>query len=378
MTITNILTMLYIGNFADVDSDESDTNAENLSPIIGATASDTTGLQAVSVTNFDVNEDGVINDDEVNGSVNDQIQYDLGGGVITAQADTTMLVTISVLLGDGSTITMQAMALQTTTGDLFVSDLFNAGNLDNLSIQSITIDSIQNSNYSGYYTNHSADNNTIVCFARGTKILTDCGDVNVEELAVGDVIRTLDNGDKSILWINSRRLSKADLINNPKFRPIRISAGALGAGLPLGDLVVSPQHRVLIESPIVQRMFDTDEVLVAAKHLTEIEGIDVADDIDELEYFHFLFDQHEIVFAQGAMAESFYTGPMALNSVSRMARAEIFALFPFLAEVSPTTAPKPARVFASGRRGKALASRHARNSKPLVGRSLAESFLPAA
>lgn len=378
MTITTTVTMLYIGNFADVDTSESDANAENLSPIIGATASDTSGLQTVAVTNIDVNNDGAIYDNEFSAYANDSMQYDLGGGAVSVQADTTLLLNVSILLGDGSTIFAQVLGIQTTNGDLFISDLLNSGSLDNLDIQSITIDSVDSHNYAGYYSNQSADNINIVCFARGTAILSANGEIPVELLSVDDLVRTVDNGNKPILWINSRKLSKADLINNPKFRPIRISAGALGAGLPLGDLVVSPQHRVLIESPIVQRMFDTDEVLVAAKHLTDIEGIDIAEDIEEVEYFHFLFDQHEVVFAEGASLESFYTGPMALNSVSRMARAEIFALFPFLAEVSPTTAPKPARVFASGRRGKTLASRHARNSKPLVGRSSVESFSPAA
>ena len=70
-------------------------------------------------------------------------------------------------------------------------------------------------------------------------------------------------------------------------------------------------------------MFGTDEVLVAAKQLLQIDGIDVADDLDEVVYVHFIFDRHEIVYANGAESESLYTGPEALKTLSPQAREEI-------------------------------------------------------
>lgn len=189
-----------------------------------------------------------------------------------------------------------------------------------------------------------------VCFTRGTLIETANGLVPVENLKKGDLIVTQDNDLQPIRWIGSQHVSGKALTKNPKLRPIRIRAGALGHCSPNVDLMVSPQHRILIRSKIAQRMFGTDEVLVAATHLQEIRGIDVANDASEVDYFHFMFDSHEIVFANGAASESLYAGPQALLSVGEKAREEIFTLFPELRDSDPDSSPAKARVFVPGRR----------------------------
>ncbi|SDE83846.1 Hint domain-containing protein [Paracoccus isoporae] len=111
-------------------------------------------------------------------------------------------------------------------------------------------------------------------------------------------------------------------------------------------------------------MFGTNEVLVAAKQLCQVDGIDTAYDLDEVEYFHILFDRHEVVISNGAETESLYTGPQALKSVGEAALEEIFTIFPELKDHDYT--PVPARTFASGRMGRKLAMRHKKNAKPLV------------
>ncbi|AGT11358.1 Hint domain-containing protein [Paracoccus aminophilus] len=204
----------------------------------------------------------------------------------------------------------------------------------------------------------------ILCFAAGTLIATANGEIAIENLRVGDLVLTKDHGPQPIRWIGSTKLSAKDLAKHEKLRPVRIAAGALGAGFPASDLSVSPQHRVLVRSRIAEKLFGTDEVLVAAKQLLQIEGINIATDLAEVEYFHMLFDQHEVVLANGTETESLYTGPMALSTVSPEARAEIFALFPELKDrdYSPSTA----RVLISGRQARKLVVRHIQNSKPLV------------
>ncbi|MDO5643123.1 MAG: Hint domain-containing protein [Paracoccus sp. (in: a-proteobacteria)] len=202
----------------------------------------------------------------------------------------------------------------------------------------------------------------IPCFLRGTLIETDRGPVAVEYLGPGDLVLTRDNGLQPIRWIGSSRLSASMLTDN--LRPIRIAAGALAQDIPSADLLVSPQHRCLVRSRIAQKMFGTDEVLVAAKQLCQIDGIDIAHDLTEVEYFHFLFDQHEIVFSNGAETESLYTGPEALKALGRAARQEIFAIFPELADRDYN--PVAARSLTSGRMGRKLAVRHAQNGKALI------------
>ena len=168
----------------------------------------------------------------------------------------------------------------------------------------------------------------IICFAAGTEIITSEGPVNVEDLAVGAQVLTMDRGMQPVRRIGSRALGPQGLAARPKLKPNKISAGALGNGTPMKDLVVSRQHRILVRSVIAERMFDVQEILVAAIKLVGLPGIEVVEDADSVEYFHILFDQHEIIFSNSAATESLFTGPEALKAVTEDARAEILELFP--------------------------------------------------
>lgn len=205
-----------------------------------------------------------------------------------------------------------------------------------------------------------------VCFAQGTMILTDRGEVAIEDLTPGDKVMTRDQGPQAIRWIGRQTMSARMLQANDKLRPIRIRAGALAAGTPATDLIVSPQHRILVRSAIAQRLFGTDEVLVAAKHLLEVEGIEIAQDMPEVTYFHFLLNDHHVVVSNGAQTESLYTGSQALKSISPAAREEIFAIFPQLRDREATHVPRGARSLLTGRQGRKLARHHAATSRALM------------
>lgn len=101
-----------------------------------------------------------------------------------------------------------------------------------------------------------------------------------------------------------------------------------------------------------------------ARHLLTIEGIDVATDCAEVEYFHMLFDRHEVVISNGAETESLFTGPQALSAIGPAARDEILTLFPELAEEG--FAAEAARVLVPGRQGRSLAMRHAQHGRTLL------------
>jgi len=208
----------------------------------------------------------------------------------------------------------------------------------------------------------------ITCFARGTLIKTMAGEVAIEDLSVGDKVLTMDTGYQPIRWIGGRKLSRAGLEANPKLKPIRIRAGALGPDLPEQDLLVSPQHRVLVRNQVAVRMFDSAEVLIPANKLLTLPGIDIEWDADGVEYFHFLFDAHQIVWSNGAQTESLFTGPEALKAVSPEAREEIATLFPEI--VAPGFTPQSARpIPEKGKLMKTLVRRVAKNNKDLVGPS---------
>ena len=168
----------------------------------------------------------------------------------------------------------------------------------------------------------------VICFATGTRITTYRGKRPVEDLKVGDLVLTFDNGFRPIRWIGSRMLSARELRNNDLLRPITIRAGALGHGLPERDLVLSRQHRVLVKSPVAERMFGQREVLVPAKDLRGLDGVDIASDIQSVEYWHILFDDHEVILSENTPTESFFFGAQARGTVSSEAYEEIISIFP--------------------------------------------------
>lgn len=204
-----------------------------------------------------------------------------------------------------------------------------------------------------------------VCFCRGSEILTREGYVKIENLAAGDMVWTKDNGYKPIAWIGRSIRTNDGSATIEKVSPIRIAAGALGKNSPAQDLYVSPQHRILVRSRIAERLTGNTEVLVAAVHLLDLDGVERVSDFDMVEYYHMLFDQHEIVCANGVETESLHTGAQALQSISHAALEEIMALFPELTQPELAESGKLARATPNGKIARKLAQRHKKNAVPL-------------
>ncbi len=171
----------------------------------------------------------------------------------------------------------------------------------------------------------------VPCFTPGTLITTRRGEVAVETLRAGDEILTRDNSYRALVWMGHRKLTAADLIANPQLRPVRIAAGALGDGLPRQDMLVSPQHRMLIEGARAEMLFGEAEVLVAALHLVGLPGIETVF-LPGLTYVHIMFEGHEIVCADGAWSESFQPAQRMLSGMEADQAEEIRTLFPELAQ----------------------------------------------
>lgn len=183
-------------------------------------------------------------------------------------------------------------------------------------------------------------------------------------MKVGDRVLTYSGAFKPIRWIGSRHVNLRYHVNSNVLRPIRILAGALGQGLPSRDVLVSRQHRMLVSSKIAMRMFQSKNVLISAIKLTGLPGIYVDLDVDDVTYFHILFDDHEVVFADDAPAESLFTGAEALRRIPSEAREEIFTLFPELR--TPKKEGETAFTCPAGRFQKKLIARHAKNGKPVL------------
>jgi hypothetical protein len=133
------------------------------------------------------------------------------------------------------------------------------------------------------------------CFLAGTRIRTPQGEVSVEELTIGDVVSTL-SGPLPVKWIGRQIFRKAASSAWPKIvAPIRVARFALADQYPLRDLYLSPAHSLFV-----------DGVLIPVRHLVNDRSIAPArmDDRQVIEYFHVELETHEVLFAEGAPAET--------------------------------------------------------------------------
>lgn len=162
---------------------------------------------------------------------------------------------------------------------------------------------------------------TVPCFVVGTRIATPSGEVPVETLRPGDLVLTHDNGPQPLRWIGRRRVEATGT-----FAPIRIAANTFGKHR---ELLVSPQHRVLIRDALAELLFGEADVLVAAQDLVNDHSVRPVEG-GAVEYVHILFDAHQVVFSEGLATESFLPGPQTATSFDGKTAAEILALFPEL------------------------------------------------
>ncbi|MEM6759246.1 MAG: Hint domain-containing protein [Pseudomonadota bacterium] len=170
----------------------------------------------------------------------------------------------------------------------------------------------------------------VICFTPGTWIETPDGPRMVDELREGDQVATKDSGSQAIQWVGARRMTGARLFAMPRLRPVRLSAGALGDLAPDQDLLVSPEHRLLVQGDVARALFNTPEVLVAAKDLVNGTSIRVDLAVREVTYIHLLLPKHEVIWANGLETESFHPANTALSTLSDADRAKLLRQLPEL------------------------------------------------
>jgi hypothetical protein len=182
----------------------------------------------------------------------------------------------------------------------------------------------------------------VICFTPGTAIRTPTGVRAIEDLREGDLVQTKDDGAQPVRWVGSRWMSGARLFAMPHLRPIRLQAGAFGDDIPDDDLIVSPQHRILLKGAASQALFNTPEVLVAAKDLINSGSVTVDLRMREVTYIHLLLDNHQVLWANGVETESFHPASAALTSLDEADRARLLSNHPEL-EFDPHTYGRFAR-----------------------------------
>jgi autotransporter passenger strand-loop-strand repeat protein len=216
------------------------------------------------------------------------------GGVLTGNAVDTVLNVGGAIdaRGTGYNSSHDTAHIDTTTDILTL-----------LSNGTVLFSEQLSGNYVGEYAHLASDVhyqgvlitvNTTPCYLRGTLILTDHGQVAVEDLAIGNTLTTLEGEAAPIRWIGRRRFADGWAVGNPDIQPVRIKAGAIADHVPARDLWVSPEHAMYL-----------DGVLIPARHL--VNGVSIVQEstLEEVEYFHLELERHAVIFAEGAASESF-------------------------------------------------------------------------
>ena len=176
---------------------------------------------------------------------------------------------------------------------------------------------------------HADLGGVFVCFAAGTLIDTASGPKPVETLKAGDMVITRDAGAQPLRWVGQSRVPATG-----KSAPIVISKGTFGNDR---DLIVSPQHAILLQDWRAELLYGSADVLVRAVDLVGMDGVHQQPG-DVVTYCHILFDRHQLVRASGLWSESLYPGDMTLQTVNLTARREIEELFPNLEGYGPKAA----------------------------------------
>lgn len=343
-----------------LDPTEGNDTAENASSLVGLTfgAPGSPLLNNAAVFSAGSFTGGNTTAYDMNNSVSSDTFRINGGALQTYDGSAVYNATITYL--DGTTATITAVIIQDSAGRTYWVPEFSSNAdqaaMEAMPIRSLTLDSVNGATFSGT----TADRQTwdyLICYVRGTHILTPDGEVRIEDLRVGDLVLTRDNGSQPIRWIGC-----STALAEGKLAPVRFASGAFGRGLPHRDLLVSRQHRMLLSSRVVERMFGTQEILVPAIKLLDLPGAALVESGRPVDYFHLLTEQHDIIFAEGAPSETLLSGPEARRAIGPEGLEEIETLFPGLLDEVAVPACKVVRDARVSR----LLQRHDRNQLSFV------------
>ena len=159
-------------------------------------------------------------------------------------------------------------------------------------------------------------------------VTTQRGELPIQLLEAGDRVVTRDNGIQPVRWVGKTQMFLQDFQAEPHLLPVFIRQGSLGKGMPERDMMVSPNHRILVANERTSLRYADREALVAAKHLS-VQGVHTVQSSGTI-YIHFICDRHEVVLADGIWTESFQPDDQSLKGIGNAQRLEIYEIFPEL------------------------------------------------
>lgn len=344
---TTTANVIYIGNFSSglPDIDPNGTgSAENANALVSMTF-DKTDMKMEQLTYHDGNSDGFVPFDGATGAGGEYVSYDLGGGTTAEPIDQAVWYDVTLTLSGGGTMNTSVMVIQTPSGETFVNEF--SASLDGLTITDLQFTGVNNNLFGQTHTSRSIDG-TVVCFAAGTLVRCPGGERPVEDLRPGDDVLSQSGAAQRIL----------SMIHTPDGgfganAPICFAPGAIGPGMPNRELRISPQHRVLCASQLVERMFSVPEVWLPAKRFLDLPGVTQDQGQPPVSYYHIELARHDVLIAEGAPVESCLIGEQARKALPKSA----LKLFPATAS--------PCRPVPDGHKQRNFVVRLKKNCKPI-------------
>ena len=237
---------------------------------------------------------------ELPGSVSANVTFDPNAGLLLLDTPASFTGMLSGF-GDADEVTMSGIS--TATSATLSGDLLSIQNNLGVVEQTLTLD-LTSMNYTGaiFSVSENPLNNTATlsvsgsqaaCYVEGTRISTLAGEVAVEKLKVGDIVRARFAGDTPVVWIGHRHIDCRRHPSPEKVWPVLVRAHAFGPRAPHRDLWLSPDHAVFV-----------DDVLIPIRYLinkTSIRQVKV----DHVTYFHVELAEHDVLLAEGLTAESY-------------------------------------------------------------------------
>jgi hypothetical protein len=126
----------------------------------------------------------------------------------------------------------------------------------------------------------------VICYCEDAKILTDRGEIEIRHLRAGDKVKTPERFSE-VVFIG---YESGDGDHNA---PVRIRAGALGENLPHTDLRVSGGHCLYLDGNLIEaQLLENGHSILRDAH-------------ESTDYYHLQLDHHDVVWANGVLAETF-------------------------------------------------------------------------
>lgn len=134
-----------------------------------------------------------------------------------------------------------------------------------------------------------------VCFAAGTQILTPQGEICVETLKISDCVLNARGAAVDVKWIGRQTIRYAQFQTRTQL--VRISAGAMGEGLPRSDLTVTADHGMVLDGYVINAS--------ALVNGDTIDWVPMAELEDSFAVYHVETENHDVILANGTAAETF-------------------------------------------------------------------------